>query len=325
MKELTLFKTKIIIKENLIKEVFDYLDKMSDIHIITDENVANLYLKELTISNFHTYIIKPGEESKNIDNYLNIQNQIISNNASRKSIIIGFGGGVVLDLAGFIASTLFRGVELVYIPTTIIGMIDASIGGKNGIDLKSYKNQIGTFYNPKYVFIDPKLLDTLPKKEYLCGLGEVFKTALIGDKLLFDSFKKGILLDESLIYKLVFIKANIVANDYYEENTRKILNFGHTLGHAIESKSNFKYKHGEAIIYGMIFALELGVKMELTNKKDYQEIKDLFYHYGLGLDDIVFKDYFDYIKYDKKKDKDEIDFVFLEEIGKPIIKKIKLL
>ena len=308
---------------NLSKHIKDIYEN-NDIYVVTDTTLKKKYGNKLAsiLSDFDVkfFVYEPGESNKNIDTYQQLLSKMIEDGIKRTSLIIGFGGGAVLDMTGFIASTLYRGTRLVSIPTTIISQIDASIGGKNGVDFLGYKNVIGNFYNPLAIFIDPEFINDLPNSELTNGYGEIIKTALIGDKLLFNFIKNNSKLDEELIIRLVSVKVNVVEQDYKDVSTRRILNFGHTMGHAIESKSKFKFSHGEAIAHGMIFAIKLGMKLGITNPDVLDQVKEIFNKYNLAKEEINYKEYLDYIKYDKKSDSKGIEFIFIKDIGIPEIK-----
>ncbi|MBS3091562.1 3-dehydroquinate synthase [Candidatus Pacearchaeota archaeon] len=241
--------------------------------IITDSNVYEIY-KSLIKDDF--FCIKSGEQSKDIDVYKEILEKIRDNDT-----IIAFGGGVVGDIAGFVASTYKRGVKLIHIPTTLLAMVDSSIGGKNGVNLGEKKNYIGTIYQPFEVIIDPLFLETLQEKEWQNGLSEVIKYSYLFGKP--DIKKISLKIDSKELDKVIFdcckSKAEVVEKDPFDSGYRHVLNFGHTIGHAIELLSGLN--HGEAISIGMAKELELAVKRGITNKKDSEIIINRLKSVGL--------------------------------------------
>jgi 3-dehydroquinate synthase len=245
-----------------------------------------------------TLTLPSGEQYKNLDSLLKIVNFAVKNKFERKDSFIALGGGVVSDLTGFAASIYYRGVNFICIPTTLLGMVDASIGGKTAINIKEGKNLVGTFYQPEAVFIDPTFLSTLPEKEFLIGMAEVIKYALLEktsktkfSKIPFFKYlklnrEKILSLDTkavtNIIYYSALAKANIVSKDEKESNLRAILNLGHTFAHGIEQAYNYKaYTHGEAVSIGTCLASRLAAKHKLISEKEACSIIDLISEYGL--------------------------------------------
>ncbi len=239
--------------------------------------------------------------------------------------MLAFGGGVIGDLTGFIASTLYRGISYVQIPTTLLAQVDSSIGGKVGIDLKEGKNLIGSFYDPKFVLIDPSLLKTLSKREYANGLAEMIKAGLIGDKKLYTYLLEHETVTEVEIAEAIQVKRNVVLLDPYDKKERMYLNFGHTFGHAIEKKHKYEtYLHGEAISYGMLIALQIGIQLGETKEELYQEVLNLLLKRGLVKEPLLKKD--DYqaeIIHDKKNLADGLHFILVTKPGDVKIVKLK--
>ena len=268
-----------------------------------------------------------GESSKNIETCVQIWNVLTELGADRKSLIINLGGGVVTDLGGFVASTFKRGIDFINIPTTLLAMVDASIGGKNGVDLGTLKNQIGVINNPELVLIDTIFLETLPQNQMRSGLAEMLKHGLIYDKNYWEQFLDLTALDfadfDTLIYRSIEIKNEIVTQDPTENGIRKALNFGHTLGHAIESYflENEDKKillHGEAIAVGMILESYLSMKKNLIAEADYLQIKKSI---NAIFDTIVFEEsdinpILELLIHDKKNEYGTIQFALLDGIGK---------
>lgn len=259
------------------------------VFIVISEKVHKLYGKILNIPAVETFILKDGEKEKNFKNYQKITNRILKNKLSRKDIILAIGGGVVGDLTGFVASTYMRGIDFIQIPTTLLACVDSSVGGKVAIDTDFGKNLVGAFYQPKAVFININFLKTLDEKQFKTGLGEVVKYSFIEKSCkaqeefnlfnyLSDNFEKINNKDtktlEKLVQYCVSLKKAVVEQDEKESDLRKILNFGHTYGHAIEKITNYKkYTHGEAIVEGMLFAFKLAVEKGLI-EKNYKFLAD---------------------------------------------------
>ncbi len=268
-----------------------------------------------------------GEASKNIDTCVQIWNVLTELGADRRSLIINLGGGVVTDLGGFVASTFKRGIAFIHIPTTLLAMVDASVGGKNGVDLGNLKNQIGVISTPQLLVIDTAFLETLPQNEMRSGLAEMLKHGLISDASYWKQFLDLSQLDlgdmDRLIYESIIIKNNIVTQDPNENGIRKALNFGHTLGHAIESyflenESKTPLLHGEAIAAGMILESHIALHKGLLSEREYIEIKktinSIFETIMFENDDI--DPILELLIHDKKNEYGTIQFALLDGIGK---------
>lgn len=322
----------IYIDKGLLKNIDNILIEcgVSDnVFIITDCNVAKYYL-DILLSKLGSkvigyYILEPGEESKSIDTAKKVYKKMLETRCDRKTTILSLGGGVVGDLAGFVAATFMRGINFIQIPTTLLSQVDSSVGGKVGINFKNYKNIIGSFYQPKGVIIDTETLKTLDKREIISGLGEVFKYGLIMDYDFFlwlnDNLNSILNLENNYIVNIVKkslnIKKAIVQKDEKENNLRKILNFGHTIGHGIEILDNFKtFKHGEAVILGMMLESFISREMGLIDEKYYTEI---VYSLSRLVNPVKFSDFkqkqiMGAIKHDKKNEKGRV--VLVLPIGK---------
>ena len=311
--------------------------KFSSIFILVDENTEKfcleLFIKKSGIKSFNKIIISSGEENKNIDTCISIWGQLNSFKADRKSLLINLGGGVLTDIGGFAASTYLRGIEFINIPTTLLGMVDAAHGGKTGIDFKQLKNQIGVFNEPLEVLLDDEYLKTLSKEEFINGYAEVVKHSLLTDKpdLTFNSLIKLDLFKDSdyIISSYSSVKNEIVESDKYESRIRKILNLGHTIGHAVESYSHISdkvvdLKHGQAIVIGIITELYISHKKFNFPLKDVVTVKEHLKNYFSSIlleeDDIM--NIYELMVYDKKNEGSKINFVLLKEIGKPVIDQI---
>jgi len=326
----TLSNYEIIVKQNLMndlnKEILD-IYQHKDIYVVTDHNVYKLYetflVEKLKDFKLHFVSVEPGEKSKSLAIYKDVVTKLLSFGMRKNHLLIALGGGVVGDLAGFVAATLFRGVPFIQIPTTLLSMVDSSIGGKTGIDLNEGKNLIGAFKNPLKVFVDPMFLDTLPNVEYKNGLAEVLKAGLIGDPKLYAYLKSNDKLTINEIKSAIQVKVNVVKKDPYEQNERMFLNFGHTFGHAIERHYDYAIKHGVAISYGMLISLELGIKDKITPEALYDEVKTILLRLELVKEPLLDKKIFvDYLNHDKKNLADGLRFVYVKAVGEPVIKKV---
>ncbi len=281
----------IYIGENLYDFVVDKL-KEKRVYVITDSNVYNLYEDLLKGLSDHVFVFKAGEESKNYSTLLEIYDFLIEKGADRYSCVVGVGGGVTGDLAGFAASTYMRGIELYHMPTSLLAMVDSSIGGKTGINYHGLKNIVGSFYQPDGVFVDIDFLKTLPDREYISAFAEVVKYGIIMDASLFEFLERNVELikkRDARILKIVVErsvknKVDIVEKDEKEKGQRAILNFGHTFAHAIESFTGYsRYLHGEAVAIGMVKAMKVSQKMGLVNDKDVERVKKLLDNLGLPI------------------------------------------
>lgn len=279
---------------------------------------------------FEIIEVEPGEEHKNLETCYSVWQVLTELGADRKSIMITLGGGVVTDLGGFIASVYKRGIDCINVPTTLLGMVDASIGGKTGIDLDGIKNQIGTFSTPKMVVIDTSFLETLDGRQLRSGYAEMLKHGLIYNKeywsLLKDSAGLSFEDFEDLIFHSVYVKNEVVSQDLKELGIRKILNFGHTLGHAIESyflttTNQEPLLHGEAIAMGMILESHISLQKGRLTTDEYFDIKKgisgIFPQISLSSD--AFEEVLEWLKHDKKNLKGQVLFVLLDGIGQAVI------
>jgi 3-dehydroquinate synthase len=297
--------------------------------IITDENLYNLHADKLT--GYRVIKIAAGEEYKNQFTVDSIIEELILMGAGKNTFLIGIGGGVVTDITGYVAAIYMRGLRFGLVPTSILAMVDAAIGGKNGIDVGVYKNMVGTIRQPEFIFYDYSFLKTLPVKEWVNGFAEVIKHACIKDALLFKVLEKYSLheyqadstLIADLIEKNVAIKTAVVVNDEFETGDRKLLNFGHTIGHAIENLH--RIPHGHAVSIGMIAACNLSVQLNNFHAGEAAKIVRLLTRYHLPVD--VETDHakvFEVLKMDKKRTGDGVQFILLNTIGKAEIKYISL-
>ncbi len=302
------------------------LSKASQVFILTDENVAPFWLPEvahwLHCDSAIDIVIKAGEQHKNLQTIQRIWKTLLRHHADRNALMINLGGGTVTDLGGFAASTYKRGIKFINVPTTLLGMIDAAIGGKTGVDFGGAKNQIGTFAEADEVVIDPVFLETLPQRELLSGLSEMLKYGFVADSKLLEISPENY---RQFIVRAGEIKREIVAKDPTENGLRKILNFGHTLGHAIESyclTTDHPLLHGEAVALGMAGALWLSVKQSGLDEqvlKDYEKkLPILLSEAEISLSEADIEVVLAYLAHDKKNKGEKPQFVLLEAAEKPV-------
>jgi shikimate kinase / 3-dehydroquinate synthase len=296
---------------------------------ITDENVYAAH--EEKFSGWQSIVIKAGEQFKNQQTVNLIIEQLIDLHADRQTFIVGVGGGVVTDIAGFVASIYMRGVKFAFVPTSILAMVDASIGGKNGIDVGVYKNLVGVINHPEFLLYDYSFLETLPDDEWINGFAEIIKHACIKDNEMFQFLEKHSIMNfrsslkdtAAIIKKNVNIKYNVVANDEQETGERKLLNFGHTIGHAIENTSGLP--HGHAISIGMVAACHISEVINDFNKADTKRISDILSKYELPISFSSDKEKtWEILLHDKKRSGNNMSFVVLDTIGKASVKSIPL-
>ena len=317
----------------LLKEqILNFNIKNKRICIITDSNVSDLYAdevkrlvdmncKQCIVVNFHA-----GELSKNQETVNKIYNVLVKKKFDRKDLLIALGGGVVGDITGFVAATYMRGIDYIQVPTTLLSQVDSSIGGKTGIDFKDHKNIIGAFKMPKLVYINLNTLKSLPEREFNAGMGEVIKYGLIMADDFYEFLNKNIAKIKSrdletlanVVYMCCRLKKVIVEDDPYEKNVRKILNFGHTFGHAIEKCKSFEYLHGECVSLGIVAASYISYKINQINSDTFNSIKNCLASYGLpvAVSGIKPKDILREILNDKKMHSGQITFIVLKRIGK---------
>ncbi len=318
------------LKEKSYKIFINELDEINlkgKVAIITNQTVAGLWLKDLLpkikFDNLHIISIPDGEEYKNFKTLNDILEQLFIAKLDRKSTLISFGGGVVSDITGFAASIYERGINFINIPTTLLAQIDASVGGKTGINNKFGKNLIGSFHQPIAVYCEEKYLSTLPKREFNAGISEAIKMAITFDKNLFDYFAKDELDLSYIIKRCNEIKAKVVSLDEKESGIRAVLNYGHTFAHAIENETNYKkYLHGEAVAIGMNMANHLAFKLGLINIDELNLIKKTLMKFNLPIsykieDENIFYNLF---FLDKKTNLGKIKFILPKNIGNFIIK-----
>lgn len=316
-----------------------------DIFIITDPLVNDLYgevlRKGLKAFKHHTLEIPRGEHYKNLKVVSKLYDDLVKYSAHRDSLIVAFGGGVIGDLVGFVAATYMRGVNYIQVPTTLLAQVDAAIGGKTAVNHPKCKNLIGSFYQPRLVYIDIQTLTTLPARELRTGLAEVVKYGVIEDADFFkfleanahhlntkafespDTLRASLRVWQTIVAESAKIKAGIVEKDERETGLRMILNFGHTIGHAIETLTKYKaYNHGEAVAIGMAAAAKVANRMRMLNQESVNRIVDLLNKLGLPteIDKLPSRKIVELLKIDKKVRAGKVQFVLPERIGKVVIK-----
>lgn len=324
----------IFIGNGLLMKISSLIDliKYSKALIVTDKNIPSILIQDLQTSlpiESSIVMLDASEQHKDIESIKKIWEKLQSFGCDRKSLVVNLGGGVIGDIGGFAAATFMRGIDFLQIPTTLLSQVDASVGGKVGINFLGIKNLIGTFQQPIAVIIDIKTLSSLPPREFISGFAEIIKHGLIADKDHFQfaiskkprDFSENELLD--IIEKSCKIKAAMVSKDEKEESIRKILNFGHTIGHAIESlsqKTNKPLLHGEAISIGMVVEGRISNLLGLLSDKDLLQLEESIVHAGLPnkIPDFEIDEILEKMQSDKKSEKGKINWILLKEIGKAI-------
>ncbi len=305
-----------------------YLKKIVDSKnaiIITDENVYKHHQSKF--KGWNVIVLKAGEEYKVQATVDAVIEQLITMQADRKTTLIGIGGGVVTDMTGYVASVYMRGISFGFIPTTILAMVDASIGGKNGIDVSVYKNMVGIIRQPRFLLYDLNFLSTLPQAEWENGFAEIIKHACIKDAAMFrlleanllSTYQKNKKAIAELIQRNVLIKTKVVQKDEFEKAERRLLNFGHTLGHALENQ--YELSHGQAISVGMTYACH--ISEQLSGFKQTDKVVKVLEQYGLPTyASFNKKKAIEVLKMDKKRERKEMNYILLEKIGKAVVKSI---
>ncbi len=293
--------------------------------VVTDTTVGRLYRRQF--DGFTVVTIGEGESVKTLATVETICRALLAHEVDRSWTILAVGGGIVCDIAAFAAAIWMRGIRCVLVPTTLLAMVDAAIGGKNGVNFDRYKNLLGTIRQPEKVIVDAGFLKTLPRREMLCGLAEIIKHGLIADAAYFAEIERTLgagLSPETLIARSIEIKLGIVSQDETERGIRRILNFGHTIGHAIE-KLDPSRAHGEAVAVGMVLAAELSWRYNYLSAQEVSRINDLLLRIGLSLKtSLSAGELMKTIRMDKKRRGEAIAFVLLEQIGKATVVEIPL-
>ena len=303
------------------EELLQQLLPSGRVIVISDSNIDRTH--HSLIANFEHILIGQGEQAKSLATLDEIYRKLIEMGADRSSFILGVGGGIVTDVAGFVASTYMRGVKFGFVTTTLLGAVDASVGGKNGVNIGGFKNMVGTFSQPQFVVCDASLLGSLPVREFRAGLAEVIKTAILGDAELFSILEKSTfdelrsnstLLDE-VITRCVKVKASVVAEDEREGGRRRILNLGHTIAHAIEKSSN-KLNHGEAVAVGLHHITRSALTQNLISENDAKRIFAILEQYGFDVESPAdHKQLLKAIEGDKKRSGNSLHLIYPTAIG----------
>ena len=295
--------------------------------LITDENVYNAHNKRF--KGWNVIVLKPGEEYKVQATVDAVIERLLELEADRKTTLVGVGGGVITDITGYTASVYMRGINFGFVPTSLLAMVDASIGGKNGIDVGVYKNMVGIIRQPSFILHDMYFLNTLPQVEWENGFAEIIKHACIKNAAMFRQLEKNSFRNyrgrqksiSDLVQQNAILKTKVVQLDEFEKGERRLLNFGHTLGHALENQ--YELLHGQAISIGMTYACH--ISEQLTGFKQTEKVVNILDKYGLPTYASFDKQkVFEVLKMDKKREKKEMNYVLLEKIGKGVVKQIEL-
>ena len=303
--------------------------------VVTDSTVAPLYadqvITELTKITDHVcrFTFPAGEAHKNLDTVEDLYQVLIENGLDRKSLIVALGGGVTGDLSGFGAATYLRGIDFIQIPTTLLAQVDSSVGGKTGVDFRQYKNMVGAFHQPRLVYMNMATLQSLPTREFGCGMGEILKTGLICDKDFFDfvcaNYKVIKTMDPEMLAIMIrrccAIKAGVVERDPKEQGERALLNLGHTIGHAVEKLMDFKLLHGQCVGIGLVAAAAISLKRGLLTQEEFNQICEALKAYDLPLSvsGLSPEDILAATKKDKKMEQGQIKFILMDGLGKSFI------
>ena len=325
---------EVLIGHNLLNETGNYIKSEKGIcrcAIISDSNVFPLYGQQLCSSlssaglQSVSFVFSAGEESKNTETYIQILNFLAQNHITRSDLIIALGGGVTGDMAGFAAATYLRGIDYIQLPTTLLAMVDSSVGGKTAIDLPMGKNLVGAFYQPLMVLCDIDTLSTLPQSVFTDGSAEVIKYGVLFSDRLFDHLmERGLDFDrEDVIADCVKLKRDVVAQDEFDRGQRQLLNLGHTIGHCIEAESSFTVTHGQAVAAGMCIIARAGTALGITDTDSCNRITKIIQKFGLPTEtDYSAERLLKHGLSDKKRTGDELNLVVPETIGSCILRKI---
>lgn len=323
--------------EGLVTELETLAIKGIKICIVTDSNVGPIYAEALknivakSGNEAYVFTMPAGEENKNLEVVQDLYAYLIENRFERKDMLLALGGGVVGDLTGFAAATYLRGVDFIQVPTSLLAQVDSSIGGKTGVDFKMYKNMVGAFHMPRLVYININTLSSLSERLFNSGFGEIIKHGLIKNMEYFnylnDNYKQIKALEPEYLIEMIYgsclIKGAVVEKDPTEKGDRALLNFGHTLGHAVEKLMNFKLYHGECVALGMLCAAEISAKRGYISAEDNATIRDMIvkYDFPVTADGITAEDIVTVSKSDKKMEKGVVKFILLNGMGNAVIDK----
>lgn len=319
----------------LLEELRDFHIEERKIAVIADSNTASLYGEEVrkilegNCKKTVLYSFPAGEAQKTLDTVRDIYKKLIEEKLDRKDLLIALGGGVVGDITGYTAATYLRGVDFIQIPTTLLAQCDSSIGGKTGVDFDGYKNMVGAFYMPKLVYMNIGTLKTLDGRQFYSGFAEVMKHGLIKDAMFYEWLLDNLYeiqdrdpdVLEEMVMRSCTVKKLVVEKDPKEQGERALLNFGHTIGHAIEKYKNFEMLHGECVALGAVAAAFISWKHNWLSMEEYYEIRDMFvpFHLPISIDDIEPEEILALTKSDKKMAAGQIRFILLKKVGKAVI------
>ncbi len=323
--------------EELAAECAPFVSEEKKVCIISDSIVAPLYAEEVKsllsplCMKVCVYTIPAGESNKTLDNIKGVYEFLIKEGFGRKDLLVALGGGVIGDMTGYAAATYLRGVDYIQIPTTLLSQNDSSIGGKTGVDFDGYKNMVGAFKMPKLVYMNLSTLNTLDERQYFSGFAEVMKHGLIKDdkfyvwliENMYEICEKDMDVLEEMVLRSCTIKKLVVEKDPTEQGDRALLNFGHTIGHAIEKAKNFELFHGECVALGAVAAAYISWKRDMIDMETYYEIRDMFvpFYLPISIDNIDAQEILKLTKSDKKAEAGTIKFILLNRIGKAVIDK----
>lgn len=319
----------------LLEELKDFHIEERKIAVIADSNTVSLYGEEVrkilegNCKKTVLYSFPAGEAQKTLDTVRDIYKKLIEEKLDRKDLLIALGGGVVGDITGYTAATYLRGVDFIQIPTTLLAQCDSSIGGKTGVDFDGYKNMVGAFYMPKLVYMNIGTLKTLDGRQFYSGFAEVMKHGLIKDAMFYEWLLDNLYeiqdrdpdVLEEMVMRSCTVKKLVVEKDPKEQGERALLNFGHTIGHAIEKYKNFEMLHGECVALGAVAAAFISWKHNWLSMEEYYEIRDMFvpFHLPISIDDIEPEEILALTKSDKKMAAGQIRFILLKKVGKAVI------
>lgn len=323
--------------DELQSEATPFITAEKKVCIITDTNVMSLYVNDVAkvltplCSKVCAYAIPAGEENKTLDSVKHIYEFLIKEGFGRKDVLVALGGGVVGDMTGYVAATYLRGVDYIQIPTTLLSQNDSSIGGKTGVDFDGYKNMVGAFKMPKLVYMNLEVLKSLDDRQFFSGFAEVMKHGLIKDQKfyiwlidnMYEICERDLDVLEEMVLRSCTVKKLVVEKDPTEQGERALLNFGHTIGHAIEKAKNFSLSHGECISLGMVAAAYISWKREKIGMDTYYEIRDMFvpFYLPISIDDVDPQEILRLTKSDKKAEAGTVKFILLNRIGQAVIDK----
>ena len=330
-----------IVIENSFEKISEEISKLDTANrklcVITDSIVGSIYLKEVIslmepiCKDVLSFTFQSGEERKNLTTVNDIYRFLIEQNFDRKDMLIALGGGVVGDMTGFVAATYLRSIDFIQIPTSLLAQVDSSIGGKTGVDFEQYKNMVGAFNMPKLVYINTHTLTTLDERQFFNGFAEAMKHGLIKDAMyyewmisnMYEICERDLDVLEELVYRSCMIKKAVVEKDPTEQGDRALLNFGHTVGHAIEKYKNFSLQHGECVALGCVVAAFISWKKQLLSMEEYYEVRDMFVPFNLpiSIEDLDINEIIKITKSDKKMEHGQLKFILLKKIGKAVIDK----